>query len=108
MLIENIIPILDGSENMEFLRSFGYFNIGQRFILKAHFENRMDHEFDLEGTPLANFKTNGPQVLVLSICLENVIVVIGEIATGKLTKPIEQIVSLNQALRTIGKRTRFS
>jgi len=106
--VGNVIPILDGSENIECQRSFDYFKLGQRFILKAHYENRIDHEFDFEDTPLPNLKTNGPQVLALSIFSENVIVVMEEMAIGKITKQSEQTISLNQALTTIRKRTRIS
>ena len=106
--IEQTIPILDGSENIECQRSFGHYQIGQKFIIKAHFENRKDHEFDIKDTPLPNIKSYGAQVLALSICSENVIEVKGESAIGKISKPNQQIFTLNQVLTMIKKRTRLA
>lgn len=106
--IGNTVLILDGSENIECQRSFGYFPIGQKFIIKAHFENRKDHEFDFEDTPLPNINSYGPQVLAMSICSENVIAITGEIANGKITKPINQIFNVDQVLSMIRKRTKLS
>ena len=86
-LVGIIIPILDGSENSECQRSLNYFQMGKRFIIKASFENRKNHEFDWEDTPLSNVKTFGDQVLTLSICSENVIEVDEGKAIGNITKP---------------------
>lgn len=106
--IGETIAILDGSENIECQRSFSYFQIGQRFIIKAHFQNRKDHEFNLEDTPLPNIKTYGQQVLALSSCSENVIEIAGELASGKITKSKKQILNLDLVVKKFRNRTRLS